>query len=165
MRYTCARCDQTHDDLPSLVAEAPLYFYSIPAEERRRRCRLESETCVVDERFFFVRGCLEVPIHDVEDPFVWGVWVSLSEASFRRFGELIDTPDRSSEAPFFGWLSAGLRGYPDTENLKTQVHLRDRGERPSIELEPTDHPLAIDQRSGIPLDRVIDILSLYRHGG
>ena len=47
--------------------------------------------------------------------------------------------------------------YPDTLNLKTMVYLRNDGVRPSIELEPTDHPLAVEQREGISMTRVAEI--------
>lgn len=33
--------------------------------------------------------------------------------------------------------------------LKSMVHQRPVGERPLVELEPTDHPLALHQREGI----------------
>jgi len=62
--------------------------------------------------------------------------------------ELWDAPARSEEPPMFGWLSTNLPPYPQTVNLKTSVHLRNDGLRPFIELEPTDHPLAIEQRDG-----------------
>ena len=35
--------------------------------------------------------------------------------------------------------------------------------RPDIELEPTDHPLAIEQREGIPVARVAKILAHFLH--
>jgi hypothetical protein len=149
--------------VPSLGAAAPLYYYSVPEAERDSRCRLDSDTCVVDDEFFFVRGCLEVPIDSEPEPFVWGVWVSLSSPNFQRFLELYDAERRYQEGPFFGWLSASLRGYPETENLKTRVHLRDQGQRPYIELEPTNHPLAVEQRTGMAAQKVGEILSLYFH--
>jgi len=66
--------------------------------------------------------------------------------------------------PFFGWLNAWLKPYPETMNLKARVHLRDRGIRPSIELEPTDHPLALEQRNGISVDPVAEIYATMMHG-
>jgi hypothetical protein len=48
-------------------------------------------------------------------------------------------------------------------DLKTRVHLRDYGPRPWIELEPTDHPLALEQRNGISIDRVAEIYSVMVH--
>jgi hypothetical protein len=163
LQYTCSKCGERHEGLPGLAAAAPLFYYSIPEPERPNRCRLDTDTCVVDDEYFFVRGCLEVPILGESDPFVWGVWVSLSRTNFDTFIRLFEAEHRSHEGPFFGWLSASLKGYPETENLKTMVHLRDHGQRPFIELEPTQHPLAVEQRSGITVGRVAGILSAYLH--
>lgn len=68
--------------------------------------------------------------------------------------ELWESDERKTEEPYFGWLSTSIPGYPDTVNLKTHVYTRDIGIRPYIELEPTDHPLSIEQREGITLERV-----------
>jgi hypothetical protein len=43
------------------------------------------------------------------------------------------------------------------------VHTQPIGSRPLIELEPTDHPLAIEQRQGITLARVQEIAGLLLH--
>ncbi|HEX4157709.1 MAG TPA: DUF2199 domain-containing protein, partial [Rhizomicrobium sp.] len=69
------------------------------------------------------------------------------------------------EPPKFGWLSNNLSLYPETLSLKTNLHLRGGGIRPFIELEPTDHPLAIEQREGISIERVEEIAAmlLERH--
>lgn len=66
--------------------------------------------------------------------------------------------------PFFGWLNASLRPYPETANLKIMVHLRNNGIRPAIEIEPTDHPLAVEQREGISADRLAEIYRIIVHG-
>jgi hypothetical protein len=39
-------------------------------------------------------------------------------------------------------------------NLKANVHSQPVGIRPTVELEPTEHPLAVQQRIGIALARV-----------
>jgi hypothetical protein len=160
-RFKCTSCDEWHEGMPTFVADAPLYFYSVPADERDRRCCLTSDTCVVDRQHFFIRGCLELPVHGAEENFIWGVWISLSEANFEWFIAAFEEPKRSHIGPFFGWLSAELPLYPTTENLKTRARLRDDGVRPFIELEPTDHPLAIEQKNGITVDRVAEIYSYY----
>lgn len=53
---------------------------------------------------------------------------------------------------------------PSTINLKTNVHTRPIGERPLVELEPTEHPLAVEQRTGITRDRVREIAEALLHG-
>ena len=163
-RFKCSCCEAWQDGMPTFVADAPPYFYAIPADERDQRCLLDSDTCIIDQRHFFVRGCLEIPVLGESGPFSWGVWVSLSAGNFEIFSRCLELAKRSHNGPFLGWLSAELPLYPSTENLKARVHLRDDGIRPYIELEPTDHPLAIEQREGITAARVGEIFAHVVHG-
>ena len=162
-RFKCTRCDEWHEGMPSFGASAPLYYYGIPEAERETRCQLSSDMCVIDGAHFFVRGCIELPVEGRDEPFIWGVWASLSREHFEEFDALFDAHDRASHGPFFGWLAAALPTYPDTENLKTMVHLREGGQRPYIELEPTDHPLAVEQRNGISVERVAELYAACMH--
>ena len=162
--FRCRGCGEIHEGMPSFGAEAPLSYYAIAESERASRCELGSDDCVIDRQWFFVRGCLEIPVHGADEPFSWGVWVSLSEQNFLTWVENFDQQHRSHVGPFFGWLNAWLKPYPETASLKTHVHLRDNGMRPLIELEPTDHPLAIEQRNGISIDRVAEIYAIMMHG-
>ena len=163
-RFECKACGQWHEGMPAFDAEAPLFYYLIPEHERAARCELSSDVCVVDGKYFFARGCIEIPVHGADEPFVWGVWVSLSEASFSQYLDSYDEPRRAHLGPFFGWLSASFKVYPETEgSLKTHVHLRDDGVRPYIELEHTDHPLAREQRQGIDAARLAQIYAAYMH--
>jgi hypothetical protein len=161
--FKCATCGKTHKGMPAFGAEAPLSYYAVPKEERGARCTLGSDDCVIDGKHFFVRGCIEIPVHGETEPFSWGVWVSLSEASFRQWMATFGEKRRSHIGPFFGWLNAWLDPYPDTVNLKTMVHLRDDGIRPFIELQPTDHPLAVEQRNGISGERAAELYSHMMH--
>ena len=164
--YQCKTCGNWHDDLPmSVGANTPYWYDMIAPEERSWRAELSSDQCIIDNQHYFVRGCIEIPVLDGLGPFIWGVWVSLSEKSFESLSELWETPDRESEPPYFGWLSASLPGYPETLNLKTNVHTRPVGQRPLIELEPTDHPLAVEQREGITMVRVEKIVETAMHNG
>ena len=50
----------------------------------------------------------------------------------------------------FGWFSTEPPGYSEsTLKLRTLIHTQPVGERPHIELEPTEHPLAVEQREGV----------------
>ncbi|MGW1029312.1 DUF2199 domain-containing protein [Streptomyces sp. NPDC002577] len=127
-------------------------------------CLLSSDHCVIKAQHYFVKGLIEIPVIDSDDVFSWGVWVSLSQDNFARAVDLWDTPGRESEGPYFGWLTTELPCYsPSTLNLKTNVHTRPVGQRPFVELEPTDHPLAVEQRTGITLDRVREIAEAVLH--
>jgi hypothetical protein len=145
-------------------AAAPALWFMIPEAERQQRCVLSSDQCIIDDKHFFIVGNLEVPVASVEERFSWDVWVSLSEKNFARACELWQKEGRESEPPYFGWLSTALPCYPNTLSLKTMVHTREVGRRPWVELEPTDHPLAMEQREGITLARVQEIAELVLHG-
>jgi hypothetical protein len=162
--FRCRSCSDVHEGIPSFGWDYPVQYLAVPEAERLKRCHLTSDTCVVDDEFFFVRGCLEVPVSGQSEPLSWGVWTSLSAANFRHFEDLYEQPGRASHGPFFGWLSSHIWIYPDTLNLKSMVHLRDDGIRPFVELEQTDHPLAVEQRQGITVERVAEIYEAMVHG-
>lgn len=164
IRFTCHRCGEMHEGIPAFHAEEPLAYLEISRWLRWYRCFLTSDTCIIDQKSFFVRGCLEIPIADSDQIFTWGVWVSLSTENFDKFLSLYEVAERDGEGPFFGWLSTRLPGYPETLNLKTMLHLRNHGTRPLIELEATDHPLAVEQREGVTLERIVAITELAMHG-
>ncbi len=151
--------------MPAFDAPAPLSYYAVPQEEREVRCELDTDACIIDGSQYFVFGCLEIPVHGAAEPFSWGVWVSLSESSFEQWVESYEAAQRSHIGPLFGWLNAALAPYPDTVNLKTHVHLRDGFIRPFIELEPTGHPLAVEQREGVSIQRVAELYAQIVHGG
>ncbi|MCF2530625.1 DUF2199 domain-containing protein [Yinghuangia sp. KLBMP8922] len=147
----------------SYGADAPAPWR--PRHARGRKSELGTDLCVIKGRHFFIRGLVEIPVLGTDESFSWGVWASLSRTNFVRAQELWDDPDRTEEPPYFGWLCTALPGYrPGTLHLKTNVHTRAVGQRPFIELEPTDHPLAVEQREGITMDRVREIAALVMGG-
>ncbi|WP_406231204.1 DUF2199 domain-containing protein [Nocardia sp. NBC_01009] len=161
--FLCSYCGKEHDGLPfSYGAVAPAYWNE--GLEGGAGSVLGDEQCVIGGEHFFIRARLILPIVDSESEFEWGVWVSLSESSFARATELWTSPERVQEPPHFSWLSTELPTYePTTLNLKTKVHSQPVGVRPMVELEPTDHPLAVEQRTGITLTRVQAIAELLLH--
>lgn len=135
-----------------------------PSFENDPDSMLSSDQCVIKGQHFFIGGLVEIPVIGSQDVFSWGVWVSLSKDNFARAVEVWNTQGREAERPYFGWLSTELALYSEgTSNLKTNAHTRPLGRRPSIELEPTDHPLAVEQRTGITLDRVREIAMAVLH--
>lgn len=164
--FLCSCCGQWHDELPLDIGfGAPDPVHEISDDERENRVELNDDFCIMDNEFFFVRGVIEIPITDTEDSFAWGVWVSLSAESFKHATESLKSEEREMEPPYFGWLCNEIPHYSEsTYALKTNVHTQPVGLRPKIELEPTDHPLAVEQRSGITIQRVQSIIETMLHG-
>ncbi|MGW6189294.1 DUF2199 domain-containing protein [Bacillus cereus] len=147
-----------HVEIPlSYGSDAPYHYYEVEPYERDNRFELTSDLCIMDDEYYFIRGCLEIPILEGDENFIWDVWVSISKESYQKVVEEWNNKGRENASPYFGWLSTLIPGYPETLNLKTNVHIREIGYRPFIELEPTMHPLALEQRNGINFDRVKEI--------
>ena len=154
MRFKCPCCDKWHNEIPDVHCPMPDYAHDVPEADRKKRVFLTSDLCVVDKEHFFIRCLLLLPIKNYDESFGWGIWSSLSRQNFQRYYENYDD-DMSGWDPMFGYLSNQLSGYPDTHNLKLSVQLGSRGERPSVTLEPTDHPLAVAQREGISMEKCL----------
>jgi hypothetical protein len=163
--FVCATCGQHHEELPMCFgASAPALWLSLSESDRSARGELTSDQCVVDGKHFFVLGRILLPVVDGPSPFIWLAWVSLSEKNFLRVCELWHTEGRENEPPYFGWLQSALPYEPTTLSLKTNLHNMPVGERPSILLEPSDHPLSLEQQHGITMARVQRIAEAALHG-
>jgi len=162
--FKCSCCSEIHKGIPSFGTEAPLYYYYIPDNELEERTFLTSDTCVIDDTDYFVKGCLEIPVTGYKELFSYNGWVSLSEDNFFKFQDLFDVAERENQEPMVGWFSSWIYPFEDTEKLKAKIHFRNNGTRPFIELEPTDHPLAKAQKEGLTFDKVKEIYEYYVHG-
>jgi hypothetical protein len=142
---------------------APRNWFGLPEAERPTRAKLTDDICVIDETEHYIRGCVEIPVSDSSESLVRGVWVCVSRESFRYILDRWDSPIPEDEPPRFGWLSTWINGYPEPQGIRCHVFLRSGNLRPRIVLQPTDYPLAVEQHSGITMDRVKEIAAGAGH--
>jgi len=165
--FHCRTCGEIHRGSPSFAYAKPAQIFDIPEHERGKRVVLSTDTCIVDHETFLIRAILEVPIVGVDQPFMWGVWVSQSQANFERYVTTFEQ-DQLGEVSF-GWLAVALPGY-DRPNesgwpsLACNVHWGPRDQRPAIELQVCDHQLYYDQINGIDWPRAVELARLALHG-
>jgi len=160
--FVCATCGKRHDGSPSVGYSAPFYWQETHRTDTSGASRLNGDLCMIERRDYFIRCILEMPIHDIEEPFLWGVWVTQSERNFRDYADRFhDTPERCT----FGYFANRLPGYPDTLNLQTHVHWQTGGSRPKVEIEPTDHLLYRDWSEGISWERAAELAGPFFHLG
>ncbi len=162
--FICVTCGAYHPQIPMCFGpSAPEMWLSMSASERKNRAELSSDQCVIDGKHFFLLGRIVLPVLGSPEPFIWLAWVSLSEVNFYRASELWNQAGRENEPPYFAWLQSALPYDVSTINLKTRVLTQPIGERPLIELEPTDHPLSLEQHQGITMTRVQQIAEAILH--
>ena len=155
--YNCSCCGEVKIGIPSFDTQAPVQFYSIELKEQEHRCQLTTDTCVIDREYFFVKGCLEIPIIDIEEKLVINSWLSLSEKNFNLFLDLYEVANRDHHEPMGGWFSTSFWPYTDTSNLQGQIFFRNDGIRPLIRLVESNHPLSLAQRKGLTQDKLREI--------
>jgi hypothetical protein len=159
-RFTCPKCGKPHEGSPSVAFDSPYHWHALQPDTSAGRSRLSDDFCMIEERDYFIRCILEVPILGVEEPFLWGVWLSQSEANFREYVETFpDTPERET----FGYFCNRLPGYPDTINLHAKAHWRPGTQRPWVELKSVEHPLYEDWSNGITWERAIALAAPAFH--
>lgn len=161
MKFRCPHCDQEHDELPHIGADYPDPWFAIPEADRAARVEYCADACVIDNKYYLIRGVIEIPVHGQAEPFGWGVWVSQKKENFAAYMTDIES---ATIGPFFGWLCTRIWYYQpdDTLHLKTMAHFVGNKIRPRIVVEPTDHPLAVHQRNGIALEKAWEIVHFFQ---
>lgn len=170
--FTCTCCGEIHEGSPSFAFQAPDPYTGLTPEEKQGMAQLDPDFCTIayqDHTDYFVRAVLEVPIHGVEDPFLWGIWVSLSEKSFRRYRDTCDAPVEGDG--FFGWVCNRIGLYPWDRSRASDVFVQPAGLRPKVILHRGDDgdaggdPLVIDQANGISIARAQELAERAMHRG
>jgi hypothetical protein len=158
-------CGESHAAVPmSFAVDFPDMYANMKREERDTSALIGSDQCVINQQWIFIRGCLEVPILGSDEPFLWGLWVSIREAVYDEISDCWTLEGRERlHGPFKGRLANSLPVYPNTLNLKTEIRLRPVGERPLFRIEETSNLLAQEQCFGIPLARAMELASLLLH--
>lgn len=148
--FVCRVCGQTHEGVPlSFAADFPDIYAGMSKTDRGSRAVISSDQCIIDEQWFFIRGCLEVPILNGNDVFLWGLWASVKEDVFNEISDAWEEDGREQRrGPFKARLANSLSVYPETLNLKLRIVIQPVGTRPRFILEE-DHPLAAAQEHGI----------------
>jgi hypothetical protein len=171
LRWKCGMCEEWHTGPCLDFSEDSPYYWSEKHEEESRRSSLlprwskqrsktflNEDFCAIEDRDFFVRGIIHLPIIGAGETLRWGVWGSLSRENFETLLKMDSDPKRVELPPMFSWLSTRIPEYPDTLNLKMYAHIQELNWRPHFRLERTDHPLSREYHEGIPPERVKQIM-------
>lgn len=165
--FKCPCCDRCFTGLPAIMFPLPDYAHAIPERDHAARVAVDDDTCVVDSEHYFVRARLIVPIVGEEEALEFGIWGSLSAENFSRYAGSIGDPRQSRLGAMFSYVANTLPLYEEsTQNLRSQLWPRDDGQRPVVELDPSQtHPLVGELRDGISRERAISfaVLVLPKH--
>lgn len=161
MKFRCMTCGREHDGLPEIVYSYPFYYFTVPAEDRDRRCETSTEHCIVDDADRFIRGVLRIPITGM-GYYGIGAWMSVSQRNLNAY--LAFQRSECITAPWItGYLSNELIGFPSCLELVVGTQPIAPHQRPLLIIAPGNHPLGKLQSWGIGLSDLVLALDPILH--
>jgi len=150
-KFKCNCCGKIYDNIPMTFGnDYPAFYYSIPDDEIENRIEYQKSLCVIDEKYFFHRVRLEIPILDYSENLNFDIWTTISEENFIKRNDDWNNSERTDNEPYFGWL--------ETFHLETISRENEVGLIPSLEIIDENHPLYFDQQNGITLEKAQKIV-------
>jgi hypothetical protein len=156
----CAICGKEHPrEEIELVFKLPQPIFELDEDQRKERCHIGTDMCAIDRSRYFLRGLLPIPVHCREIPYRIGVWAEVVEPIFGRIYELWNDPSQTNEPLLPGTLANTIPLVPDTLALGIDIRLTGPTTRPDFFLQDIQHLLAIEQRRGVNVHRVLEYSS------
>jgi len=160
----CTDCNEEHDlDDLELGFDYPDAYLVIPKDERAQRAKVTPDLCVIDSARHFIRCVLSVPCPTRSGDFGIGIWSEVSSDSYAMYVRRYRDPAQADEPPFPGMLANDLPAYARLVGESVLVQLTSAKTRPSAAMQSSTHKLARDQRSGITVERALEILRPHLH--
>ncbi|WP_182276756.1 DUF2199 domain-containing protein [Granulicella sp. 5B5] len=163
--FLCSICGERHALSLSYSVKAPKPAGEVSAAEQAARVEMTKDQCVIDGSKFYLRGRIPIPVHGLEEPFIWGVWAEVSPKTYLRADAMWKVEGRENEPVFTGYLATEMPVYGNTIDLEVDVQTQRVGRRPHFFVQDPLHPIAVEQREGISLGRVQEIAEMVLHPG
>ena len=162
--FRCSQCGNEHTGVPlAWGPNVPDAVGPIPPADWRSRVSLSGDDCVIDRSSYYVRGCIDLRIHGTRDVFRWLVWVHVDRRGYVYTISPWRRLLRLCHPPYDAKLDTALPYEPPTAHLPVEVRSAGPGFRPTVVLTELAHPLAIEQREGIPLERAYELAGMMLH--
>ncbi|MEX0288496.1 MAG: DUF2199 domain-containing protein [Flavobacteriaceae bacterium] len=150
-KYRCSECGEIHKNWPALTYNSPTPYFALTESEKETIGELTSDFCIIEyegQTDRFIRVVLRLKVNDYHDTLEYGLWVSLSEKSFKDYYENFES--NNHEVSYFGWLSNYLPDYDNSQSVPMTVFTKEGNDRPEIAPhEDFDHQLVTDYYHGI----------------
>ncbi len=147
----CSKCGTIHQQWPALAFNSPVQYNILSAQDKAKYGKLNSDFCEIrfrDQIDRFIRVTLCIYVEDSCQNLEYGLWVSVSEASYNDYKSNFD--NENHKASYFGYLCNNIYGYESTEAIPCTVMTQSGNERPIIfPNKDYKHPFVRDCIQGI----------------
>lgn len=156
-RWQCACCGREMTGLPlDLGYRSPAGWDELD-EAIKLRSLLTDDFCLIrhdngaTDRY--IRCILPLPVSALGSEFRFGVWMSVSEESWKVYQLGFETDEYSREG-CFGYLANELQGFEGSYLLHANVWFQKGHQRPRVVLHDADHPLVYAQQTGLEIAQI-----------
>ena len=164
LSFRCSSCGAEHSGVPLVWGpNAPERLRLVPRNEWASRVSISQDDCVIDRETYLVRGCLDLPIRGTSEPFRWLVWTVVSRQGHRFTMSPWRRLVRLRHQPYAAVLDTVLPYEPSSAGLAVEIRSAGPGYRPNVAVSDSTHPLAIEQRNGIALERAYELAGRMLH--
>ena len=150
--YTCTQCGKIHGDLPSIGFAEPFHYQILHEKEKEEIAVINDDLCRIeheDQTDYFIRAVLQLLILDHDETLDYGIWVSVSENTFKEYYSQMEN-EQPEEKTYFGMLCNWIDVYKtDTIGLHMNVETQLGKKRPLLVPHESTHPLILDWKNGI----------------
>lgn len=158
----CAKCGQDHPlEEMELTFKRPADAARMSPGERREHLQESSDLCIIRGERFFIRAVLPLPVKSRADPYRIGLWVEVAQSDFERVYELWDSEEQRSEPPIPAVVANDIPITPGALGHAAELRLVGPSFRPDVLLQPSSHPIYIEQRSEIDVHRIAEYTALF----
>lgn len=150
----CSCCDEMvpADDM-ELTYRLPDAIACMSQEDIDETCKCTSDYVICEERYFYVRCVIVLPIKESARDYAIGAWAQVSPKSFNRIWDLWDEDDQSQEPPMRGLLANSVHLNQNAEDAEIEVQLTGASSRPKIVIKDPECTLYAEQSYGISMHR------------
>ena len=164
MGFVCSVCGEFHAErLLDIRLSLPDAIHALPEDERAARAWLSEDFAVLDERIYYVRGLLELPIPELGSKFGYGVWAELEPEHFNHLLEHWHDEEQEDFHPIAARLANDLAPFDETAGLPIVLQPLSADRLPAVRVRAAGHPLCNAQRDGISAARSEELAATVLH--
>lgn len=126
---------------------------------------LSEDFCVMEGKYFFIRGVALVPVFGMERPYAFGCWTTLSLDNFNFYLSRFDAGFPEGLEPCSGWFSNQIPTFETTLAKPCSVYIQPHRQRPHLVIQDETSEFGAAQRNGIFASRLLQALDTHRTAG
>ena len=159
----CPCCDKmVPANSMELTCIKPDAIASMDEDEIEETCKYNDDIYICEEKYFYVRCVLPLPVHDKGENYNLGVWAQVSENSYNHIYEMWDIKDQTNEKPLKGLLANDVPLTVGSEDAEISVQLIGSTSRPVITVTDKNCSLYQEQTCGITIHRANEYSELCK---